>query len=176
MEGRGTSDIIAILMQLQKRFHSKNKNQYFAFINLEKAFDRLSRQILWWSVRRLEVDEWIIQQQIEWIIARPLIDACVISLHCWAQTLEVVDLFCYLGATINAGGGCTHSAIARAGSAWGKLRELLPLLTNTYILIKTRGNIFNICVRSVLLYGSKCWAVRKVDKMQLERNNWAMIR
>ena len=62
MEGRGTSDIIAILMQLWKRFHSKNKNQYFAFINLEKAFDRLSRQILWWSVRRLEVDEWIIQQ------------------------------------------------------------------------------------------------------------------
>lgn len=98
------------------------------------------------------------------------------SIALGGQTLEVVDSFCYLGATINAGGGCTHSAIARAGSAWGKFRELLPLLTNTYILIKTRGNIFNICVRSVLLYGSKCWALRKVDKMQLERNNWAMIR
>ena len=28
---------------------------------VDKAFDRVPRQVLWWAVRRLEVDEWIIQ-------------------------------------------------------------------------------------------------------------------
>ena len=92
------------------------------------------------------------------------------------HALEVVDTFCYLGDTVSAGGGCKHGAIARAQSAWGKFRELLPLLTNRYITIKTHGKIFNVCVRSVLLYGSECWAMRKEDKARLERNDRAMLR
>ena len=52
------------------------------------------------------------------------------SITLGGHTLEVVDTFCCLGDTIGAGGGCKHSAIARARSAWGKFRELLPLLTN----------------------------------------------
>lgn len=69
---------------------------------------------------------------------------------------EFVDLFCYLGDTINAGGCQIHGVIARARYAWGNFRELLPLLTKRYTHIKTRENIFNICVRSVLLCGSEC--------------------
>ena len=89
-------------------------------------------------------------------LARP-IDGCPSnSIALGAQILEVVDSFCYSGDTINAGGGCTHGAIARARSVWGKFREFLPLLTNRYIHNKTRGNIFNICVSSVLPYDSEC--------------------
>ena len=40
----------------------------------------------------------------------------------------------------------------------------------------TGGKIFNACVRSVLLYGSECWAMRKEDKARLERNDRAMLR
>ena len=93
-----------------------------------------------------------------------------------AQILGNVDSFCYLGDTINASGGCTHGAIARARSVWVKFRELLPLLTNRYIHNKTHENIFNVCVRSVLLYGNEYWALIKEDKMQLERDDQAMIR
>ena len=41
MPGRGTTDAIFIATQLQKTFLDKNKNFYFAFIDLEKAFDRV---------------------------------------------------------------------------------------------------------------------------------------
>ena len=45
------------------------------------------------------------------------------------KKLDVVDSFCYLGDTIGAGGGCDLSVITRIRSAWGKFRELLPILT-----------------------------------------------
>ena len=46
------------------------------------------------------------------------------------KKLDVVDSFCYLGDTIGAGGGCDLSVITRIRSAWGKFRELLPILTS----------------------------------------------
>ena len=37
MPGRGTTDAFFIVRQLQETFLAKNKNLYFAFIDLEKA-------------------------------------------------------------------------------------------------------------------------------------------
>ena len=33
---------------------------YFAFIDLEKAFDRVPREVIWWAMRKLGLEEWII--------------------------------------------------------------------------------------------------------------------
>ena len=43
MSGCGTTDAIFILRQLQERHTGKRKDIFFAFIDLEKAFDRISR-------------------------------------------------------------------------------------------------------------------------------------
>ena len=61
MPGRGTTDAIFIVRQLQEKFLAKNKNLYLAFVDLEKAFNRVPHQILWWAMRKLGIDEWIIQ-------------------------------------------------------------------------------------------------------------------
>ena len=36
------------------------KNLHFAFVNLEKAFNRVPRGIVRWAMRKLNVDEWVI--------------------------------------------------------------------------------------------------------------------
>ena len=61
MPGRSTTDAIFILRQLQEKFLTKRKNLYFAFVDLEKAFDRVPRAVLWWALRKLGVDEWIVR-------------------------------------------------------------------------------------------------------------------
>ena len=38
----------------------KNKSLYFAFIDLEKTFDRAPRKVLWWIMRVVGVPEWIV--------------------------------------------------------------------------------------------------------------------
>ena len=32
-----------------------------AFVDLEKVFDHISREVIWWALRRLGVEEWIVQ-------------------------------------------------------------------------------------------------------------------
>ena len=50
MPGRGTTDAIFILRQLQEKHLAKNKKLYFAFVDLEKAFDRVPRKVIRWAM------------------------------------------------------------------------------------------------------------------------------
>ena len=61
MPGRGTTDAIFILRQMQEKYLGKNKTLYIAFVDLEKAFDRVPRDVLWWAMRKLGIEEWIIR-------------------------------------------------------------------------------------------------------------------
>ena len=47
--GCETTDAIFIVRQLQQNFLEKNRNLYFAFIDLEKAFDRVPHKVLRWA-------------------------------------------------------------------------------------------------------------------------------
>ena len=53
MPGKGTTDAIFILRQMQEKYLGKRKHLYFAFVDLEK--------VLWWAMRKLGVDEWLVQ-------------------------------------------------------------------------------------------------------------------
>ena len=61
MPGRGTTDAIFILGQLQEKHLAKNKKLYFAFVDLEKAFNRIPRKVIWWVMRKLGIEEWIVR-------------------------------------------------------------------------------------------------------------------
>ena len=61
MPGRGTIDAIFIVRQLQEKYHAAKKPLYFAFVDLEKAFDRVPRKVLWWAMRSLGVEEWAVR-------------------------------------------------------------------------------------------------------------------
>jgi hypothetical protein len=60
MAGKGTTDAIFIVRQLQEKYLSKRRDLWMAFVDLEKAFDRVPRQVVWWALRSLGVDEWIV--------------------------------------------------------------------------------------------------------------------
>ena len=59
--GRGTTDAIFIVRQLQEKYIAAKKPLYFAFVDLEKAFDRVPRKVLWWALRSLGVEEWAVR-------------------------------------------------------------------------------------------------------------------
>ena len=92
------------------------------------------------------------------------------------ESVDVVDSFCYLGDTLCAGGGCSRAVTTRVRCAWGKFRELLPLLTTNSISWHRKGHLYNACVRSVMLHASECWAPTKKDTDKICRTDRSMLR
>ena len=44
-----------------QKYLAANKRLYMAFVDLEKAFDRVPGKVIWWALRKLGVDEWIVR-------------------------------------------------------------------------------------------------------------------
>ena len=61
MPSRGTTDAIFILRQFQEKHLAKGKKLFFAFVDLEKAFDRVPRIVIWWAMRKLCIEEWTVE-------------------------------------------------------------------------------------------------------------------
>jgi len=59
--GRGTTDAIFIVRQMQEKFLAKKQEVWMAFVDLEKAFDRVPREVVWWALRKMKVDEWLVR-------------------------------------------------------------------------------------------------------------------
>ena len=59
-KGKGTTDAIFAVRQMQENFRVKGKKLYFGFVDLEKAFDRVPREVIRWAMRKLGVEEWLV--------------------------------------------------------------------------------------------------------------------
>ena len=91
------------------------------------------------------------------------------------KKLGLIYSFCYLGNKISAGGVCDLSVITRVRFAWGKVQELMPMLTSCALSYTTCGQIYCIYIQLVLLYVSECWEPSVNDLLKLERNDPAMV-
>ena len=61
MSGHCTTDAIFIIRQLQEKHLAANKPLYMTFIDLEKAYDRVPWDVIWWAMRKLGIDEWLVR-------------------------------------------------------------------------------------------------------------------
>ena len=61
MLGCETPNIMFTLRQLRKKYLAKKKSLYLTFVDLEKHFARVPRDVFWWTLRKLELKEWLVR-------------------------------------------------------------------------------------------------------------------
>jgi len=55
MKAKGTTDAIFMAREMQENFRVKGKKLYFGFVDLEKAFDKVPREVISWAMPKLEL-------------------------------------------------------------------------------------------------------------------------
>ena len=58
----GTVNTIFIYRHLKDKYYAKEKDLYLPYVYLEKAFDWVPRDVVWWALRRLSMEEWLVPQ------------------------------------------------------------------------------------------------------------------
>ena len=56
-KGKGTTYAIFMARQMQENFRVEGKKLYFGFVDLEKALDRVPREVISRAMRKLGVEE-----------------------------------------------------------------------------------------------------------------------
>jgi len=60
MKGKRTIDAIFTVRQIQQKLRAKGKKLYFGFVDLEKAFHRVPREVIRWAMHKLGAEEWLV--------------------------------------------------------------------------------------------------------------------
>ena len=92
------------------------------------------------------------------------------------KALKQVENFKYLGSVIHAQGGNEEDITARIAAAWKKWKELSGVLCDRRIPVAVKGKVYRTMVRTVLIYGSETWTMKRREEERLQRTEMRMLR
>jgi hypothetical protein len=52
MLGRSTMEVIFLIRQLMEKYRKQKKDMHMIFIDLKKAYDKVSRNVMWWALQK----------------------------------------------------------------------------------------------------------------------------
>ena len=79
------------------------------------------------------------------------------------ETVETVAEFIFLGSKITVDGDCSHEIKRRLLLGRKAMTNLDSILKSRDITLPTKVHLFKVMVFPVVMYGCKCWTVKKAE-------------
>jgi hypothetical protein len=55
MPRRSTLEAIFLIRQLMEKYREQKKNMHMIFLDLEKTYDKIPRNVMWWALQKYKV-------------------------------------------------------------------------------------------------------------------------
>ena len=85
-QGKSTTEPIFALRMMQEKHLEKRQNLHMIFVDLEKAYDRVPRDIIWWALRKKQVGEEYIK------VIQDMYDGCTTSVRTLIGSTESFEV------------------------------------------------------------------------------------
>ena len=86
-----------------------------------------------------------------------------------------VERFRYLGSIIHENGEIDEDINQRIKIGWQKWKKASGVLCNKRIPLKLKGRVYRMVVRPTLLYGAKCWPIKRSHLQRMKVVEMRMI-
>ncbi|XP_074364351.1 uncharacterized protein LOC141705196 [Apium graveolens] len=172
------NDAIYLVRCLMKKYQKRHKNIYMVFIDLEKAYDSVSRAIIWRYLEAQGVPPGygdVIQDMYSAIMTEKNqeMDVAICILD---DRVPQTDSFKYMGFIIKSNGDILADVTHRIKASWIKWKAVIAFLCDKSVLVKLKDKFYRLTVRPTLMYGFECWPLKKSEGRKLETAELRMLR
>ncbi|GJV69907.1 hypothetical protein Tco_1485416 [Tanacetum coccineum] len=158
MPGWSTSKAIHLLRSLMEKYKERQRDLHMAFLDLEKAYDSVSHDI----VLIAESAEGLNKRIKKWMEA--------LEDNGLRVSREKMEYFrCDFGRI-------DEDVAHRIGVGWMKWRAASGVMCDRRIPLKLKGKFYRVAIRPAMLYGSECWPITKAQANRVEVAELRMLR